>query len=195
MVWQLVWHCLLVGSAARPAWHCLLVGSAARLTSKPCHTPVIRSQRCSTPTSNLSNGPTDFMNDVRTLDAKGDRLTIDSIPDRIHRSNKPEDRMAGLVGITAGCAYVSAWASVVIGLIAAIIMIWAVGFVENKLKVDDVVGAVAVDANDYLVYNSGTGALYYDADANGTGLAVQFAMVFASGTTPATLSAAEFVVI
>ncbi len=52
--------------------------------------------------------------------------------------------LAGLVGVTASCAYIPTWASVVIGVIAAIIMIWAVGLVENKLKVDDVVGAVAV---------------------------------------------------
>lgn len=37
------------------------------------------------------------------------------------------------------------------------------------------VGAVAHDANDYLIYNTSTGALYYDADASGAGLATQFA--------------------
>jgi Amt family ammonium transporter len=52
--------------------------------------------------------------------------------------------LAGLVGITAPCAYVPAWASVVIGVVAALVMIWAVSFVERVLKVDDVVGAVAV---------------------------------------------------
>jgi Amt family ammonium transporter len=52
--------------------------------------------------------------------------------------------LAGLVGITAPCAYVPAWASVVIGIVAALVMIWALGFVERVLKVDDVVGAVAV---------------------------------------------------
>jgi Amt family ammonium transporter len=52
--------------------------------------------------------------------------------------------LAGLVGVTAPCAYVAPWASVVIGVIAAVVMIWALGFVERTLKVDDVVGAVAV---------------------------------------------------
>jgi Amt family ammonium transporter len=52
--------------------------------------------------------------------------------------------LAGLVGITAPCAYVPPWAAVVIGIVAAVIMIWALNFVERTLKVDDVVGAVAV---------------------------------------------------
>ena len=52
--------------------------------------------------------------------------------------------LAGLVGITAGCAYVDPWAAVVIGLIAGIIMIFGVRFVKNILKADDPVGAVTV---------------------------------------------------
>ena len=52
--------------------------------------------------------------------------------------------LAGLVGITAGCAFVDVWAAVVIGLIAGVIMIFGVGFVKNVLKTDDPVGAVTV---------------------------------------------------
>ena len=52
--------------------------------------------------------------------------------------------LAGLVGITAGCAYVDTWAAVIIGLIAGIIMIFGVRFVKSVLKVDDPVGAVTV---------------------------------------------------
>ncbi len=52
--------------------------------------------------------------------------------------------LAGLVGITAPCAYVTPLSAVIIGGIAAGVMIWALGFVENVLKVDDVVGAVSV---------------------------------------------------
>jgi len=58
-----------------------------------------------------------------------------------------------------------------------------------------VVGTTALDANDYLIYDNGSGALYYDGDGSGSGAAVQFASVYSAGTTPAALSAAEFVVI
>jgi Amt family ammonium transporter len=66
------------------------------------------------------------------------------------RTGKPDPGMmingmlAGLVAITAPCAFVAPWAAAVIGLIAAVLAIEAVFFIENKLKVDDPVGAIAV---------------------------------------------------
>lgn len=51
--------------------------------------------------------------------------------------------LAGLVGITAGCAFVAPWASVVIGLIAGVLVIVVVDVIES-LKIDDPVGAFAV---------------------------------------------------
>ncbi|MEH7416523.1 ammonium transporter [Neobacillus drentensis] len=51
--------------------------------------------------------------------------------------------LAGLVAITAGCAYVSEWSAVIIGLVSGILVIYATLFVDY-LKVDDPVGAVAV---------------------------------------------------
>lgn len=52
--------------------------------------------------------------------------------------------LAGLVGITAPCAYVAPWAAVVIGGIAGLVMIGSSAFVERILRIDDVVGASAV---------------------------------------------------
>ncbi|MCF8564941.1 ammonium transporter [Alicyclobacillus tolerans] len=51
--------------------------------------------------------------------------------------------LAGLVAITAGCAYVNMPSALLIGAIAGVLMIWATGWVE-LIKVDDPVGAVAV---------------------------------------------------
>ncbi len=52
--------------------------------------------------------------------------------------------LAGLVGITAPVAFVDPWAAVVIGAIAAPIMMGSVWAIENILKVDDPVSAVSV---------------------------------------------------
>jgi Amt family ammonium transporter len=51
--------------------------------------------------------------------------------------------LAGLVGITAGCAFVASWAAILIGLAAGALVVWGTGWVD-RLKVDDPVGAVAV---------------------------------------------------
>ncbi|MEH7116968.1 ammonium transporter [Neobacillus vireti] len=51
--------------------------------------------------------------------------------------------LAGLVAITAGCAYVSEWSSIIIGAVSGILVIYATLLVDY-LKVDDPVGAVAV---------------------------------------------------
>jgi len=66
------------------------------------------------------------------------------------RTGKPDPGMmangmlAGLVAITAPCAFVGPWASIIIGGVAAILVIESVFFVERKLKVDDPVGAISV---------------------------------------------------
>jgi ammonium transporter, Amt family len=51
--------------------------------------------------------------------------------------------LAGLVAITAGCAFVAPWASVVIGLAAGLLVCIVVDVIEG-LKIDDPVGAFAV---------------------------------------------------
>jgi Amt family ammonium transporter len=52
--------------------------------------------------------------------------------------------LAGLVGITAPCAVVSPSASIIIGLIAGVLVVLSVEFIDKVLKVDDPVGACSV---------------------------------------------------
>ncbi|MBA4407071.1 ammonium transporter [bacterium] len=66
------------------------------------------------------------------------------------RYGKPDPSMmangllAGLVAITAPCAFVSSWAAFLIGTVAGVLVIIAVFYIDQKLKIDDPVGAVAV---------------------------------------------------
>lgn len=52
--------------------------------------------------------------------------------------------LAGLVGITAGCDIVSPGGAVAIGVIAGIVLVFGVSFIDRVLKIDDPVGAVSV---------------------------------------------------
>lgn len=52
--------------------------------------------------------------------------------------------LAGLVAITAPCAFVAPWAAAVIGTVAGLLVVGSVIFVERKLKIDDPVGAFSV---------------------------------------------------
>jgi Amt family ammonium transporter len=52
--------------------------------------------------------------------------------------------LAGLVAITAPCAFVNATSAVIIGAIAGILVILSYNFVDTKLKIDDPVGAFSV---------------------------------------------------
>lgn len=52
--------------------------------------------------------------------------------------------LAGLVAITAGCDYVSNYSAMIIGVIAGIIVVFVVEFLDKVLKIDDPVGAIAV---------------------------------------------------
>ncbi len=66
------------------------------------------------------------------------------------RGSKPDVSMmcngllAGLVAITAPCAFVTPFGGMIIGLVAGIIVVEVTLFVERKLKIDDPVGAIAV---------------------------------------------------
>lgn len=52
--------------------------------------------------------------------------------------------LAGLVAVTAPCAFVSPSAAALIGVIAGLLVTWGVGALERKLRIDDPVGAIAV---------------------------------------------------
>jgi Amt family ammonium transporter len=66
------------------------------------------------------------------------------------RFGKPDPSMtangmlAGLVAITAPCAFVPAWGAAAIGGVAGFLVVAAVLFVERRMKIDDPVGAIAV---------------------------------------------------
>jgi ammonium transporter, Amt family len=71
--------------------------------------------------------------------------------------------LAGLVAITAPCAFVSAWAAALIGAVAGVLVIVAAVFIDTKLKIDDPVGASAVHG-----VNGAWGILALGLFANGT---------------------------
>jgi len=66
------------------------------------------------------------------------------------RFGKPDPSMmangmlAGLVAITAPCAFVTAPVAVLIGAISGVLVCWSVFFIDHTLKVDDPVGAISV---------------------------------------------------
>jgi len=66
------------------------------------------------------------------------------------RHGKPDTSMtlngalAGLVAITASCASVSPASAVIIGLIAGVLVVVSVEFIDRVIKVDDPVGAISV---------------------------------------------------
>ncbi|MDF2547418.1 MAG: ammonium transporter [Anaerosolibacter sp.] len=66
------------------------------------------------------------------------------------RYNKPDVSMTlngalgGLVGITAGTDIVSPSGAAVIGIISGIVVVLAIEFIENVMKIDDPVGAISV---------------------------------------------------
>jgi Amt family ammonium transporter len=71
--------------------------------------------------------------------------------------------LAGLVAITAPCAFVSAPVAVLIGAIAGVLVVAAALFIEHRLHIDDPVGAIAVHG-----VNGAWGIVALGLFANGT---------------------------
>ena len=70
--------------------------------------------------------------------------------------------LAGLVAITAPCAFVDTWAAVLIGAVAGVVVVVAAVFIDTRLKIDDPVGATAVHG-----VNGAWGVLSLGLFANG----------------------------
>lgn len=75
--------------------------------------------------------------------------------------------LAGLVAITAPCDAVTPGASIIIGLVAGVLVVVSVLFVDRKLKIDDPVGAFSVHGVNGLwgilavgLFNTSSGVFY-----------------------------------
>ena len=97
------------------------------------------------------------------------------------RLGKPDPGMmangmlAGLVAVTAPCAFIQPWAAMVIGTVAGVLVIEAILVIERKFKIDDPVGAIAVHGVNGLwgvlavgIFSDGS----YGAGWNATGNAI-----------------------
>ena len=85
--------------------------------------------------------------------------------------------LAGLVAITAPCDVTDAFGAIVIGAVAGLLVVFAVWFLDYKLRVDDPVGAVAVHMMNGIwgtisvgLFATNTAPGYSIADASGTEL-------------------------
>ncbi|MBR1441898.1 MAG: ammonium transporter [Firmicutes bacterium] len=71
--------------------------------------------------------------------------------------------LAGLVAVTAGCDVITPAGAALIGLVSGILIVVAVEFVDQKLKIDDPVGAFSVHGVNGCIGTLLTGLLaYYD---------------------------------
>ena len=98
---------------------------------------------------NINTGDSIGLNAINTLMA-GATGSIVALYIRLVQTGKTDiliacnGALAGLVGITAGAAFVEPWAAVAIGAIAAPIMMASLLLIERVLKIDDPVGAISV---------------------------------------------------
>ena len=98
---------------------------------------------------NINTGDSIGLNAVNTLMA-GATGSIVALYIRLVQTGKTDiliacnGALAGRVGITAGAAFVEPWSAVVIGAIAAPIMMASLIMIERLFKIDDPVGAISV---------------------------------------------------
>ncbi|MGM9683837.1 MAG: ammonium transporter [Eubacteriales bacterium] len=75
--------------------------------------------------------------------------------------------LAGLVGITAGCASLDAAGAVVVGVVSGILVVFVVELLDLKLHIDDPVGAVAVHCANGIWGTLAVGLLATDTAPTG----------------------------
>ncbi|MDA1128204.1 MAG: ammonium transporter [Chloroflexi bacterium] len=98
---------------------------------------------------NINTGDSIGLNAINTLLA-GATGAVVALYIQLIRTGKTDvlfacnGALAGLVGITAGAAFVEPWSAVAIGAIAAPIMMASLIVIERVLKIDDPVGAISV---------------------------------------------------
>ncbi len=71
--------------------------------------------------------------------------------------------LAGLVGITAGCDLVSPLGAVIIGVVCGLVLPFSIEFIDQKLHVDDPVGASSVHGVCGIIGTLMTGLLAVDS--------------------------------
>lgn len=87
--------------------------------------------------------------------------------------------LAGLVSVTAACAFISISSAAVIGLVGGVIVVFAVGFFD-KIKIDDPVGATSVHLVCGLWGTLAVG-LFSQADKFGAAPAPKLGVLFGGG--------------
>ena len=98
---------------------------------------------------NINTGDSIGLNAINTLMA-GATGSVVALYIRLVQTGKTDiliacnGALAGLVGITAGAAFVEPWSAVAIGAIAAPIMMGSLILIERVFKIDDPVGAISV---------------------------------------------------
>ena len=98
---------------------------------------------------NINTGDSIGLNAINTLLA-GATGSVVALYIQLARTGKLDILMAcngalaGLVGVTAPVAFIAPWSAVVIGALAAPIMIISVSVIEKVFKIDDPVGAISV---------------------------------------------------
>lgn len=78
--------------------------------------------------------------------------------------------LAGLVAITAGCDTVSPVSAAIIGALAGFVVVFGIEFIDQKLKIDDPVGAVGVHGLNGLLGTVCVGLFSDGSGTNGLGL-------------------------